>query len=128
LGSQIWEIEPDETQLTVFEGTYSQRKEERERLAALHDHANTPATAPRLKRHAVDTAAKEERRRIARLQELENRIAELEEQLSELSRKLETPPADTALVRKWGNQYAALQSEMDAWLLEWERVEKKEIQ
>ena len=31
LGTQIWEIEPDESQLTIFEGTYSQRREERER-------------------------------------------------------------------------------------------------
>jgi ATP-binding cassette subfamily F protein 3 len=35
LGTQIWEIDPDETKLTVFRGTYSQRKEEYERLAAL---------------------------------------------------------------------------------------------
>ncbi len=35
LGTQIWEVEPDESTLTVFEGTYSQRRLERERLAAL---------------------------------------------------------------------------------------------
>ncbi len=35
LGTQIWEIETDEMQLAVFEGTYSLRREERERLDVL---------------------------------------------------------------------------------------------
>jgi len=47
----------------------------------------------------------------------------LEIQLAELGRKLEIPPKDTALVRKWGNQYASLQVEMDAWLAEWEELQ-----
>jgi ATP-binding cassette subfamily F protein 3 len=125
LGSQIWEIEPDESQLTVFNGTYSQRREERDRLAALHTHKDPSSGSPRQARRSVDPAVKEERRRIARLQELENKIADLEAQLSELGRKLETPPADTALVRKWGNQYTALQAEMDVYLAEWEQLENK---
>ncbi len=123
LGTQIWEIEPDESQLTIFEGTYSQRREERERLAALRSVESSHAAAPRSVRRAVDPAIKEERRRIARLQELENKIAALELQIADLGRKLERPPKDTALVRKWGNQYAALQSEMDTWLAEWEELQ-----
>ena len=31
LATQIWEVKPDETSLTVFRGTYSQMKEEREK-------------------------------------------------------------------------------------------------
>ena len=76
-------------------------------------------------RRSADPAVKEERRRVARLQELENKIAALESQMAELGRKLENPPADTALVRKWGNQYAALQAEMDAWLAEWEQLQNQ---
>ncbi len=34
LATQIWEINPDELQMTVFNGTYSQMKEEREKEAA----------------------------------------------------------------------------------------------
>ncbi len=120
LGTQIWEIEPDESQLSVFEGTYSQRREERERLASLRPIESTQKSIPRVVRRTGDPAVKEERRRIARLQELENKIAALEIQISDLGRKLEKPPKDTALVRKWGNQYAALQAEMDLWLAEWE--------
>jgi len=125
LGTQIWEIEPDESQLTIFEGTYSQRREERERLAALRAAEVAQSVTPRAARRSVDPAAKEERRRIARLQELENKIAVLEVQMAELGRKLENPPKDTALVRKWGNQYAALQAEMDVWLAEWEQFQNQ---
>ena len=126
LGTQIWEIDPDETTLDLFVGTYSQRREERERLAVLRT-TEEPArggdghVAPTKKRDGG--AAKEERRRIARLQELENKIADLEAQMAEVGRKLENPPADTALVRKWGNQYAGLQKEMDEWLKEWEGLQ-----
>jgi ATP-binding cassette subfamily F protein 3 len=123
LGTQIWEIEPDESQLTIFAGTYSQRREERERLVALRSAETSQAIIQRSARRSSDPAVKEERRRIARLQELENKIAALEVQIAELGRKLERPPKDTALVRKWGNQYAALQTEMDSWLAEWEGLQ-----
>ncbi|HEX7541299.1 MAG TPA: ABC-F family ATP-binding cassette domain-containing protein [Anaerolineales bacterium] len=124
LGTQIWEIEPDESQLTIFEGTYSQRREERERLAVLRTAEAARTVAPRAARRSADPAAKEERRRIARLQELENQIAALEVQMAELGRKLESPPKDTVLVRKLGKQYTALQAEMDIWLAEWEGLQR----
>ena len=123
LGTQIWEIDPDESQLTIFEGTYSQRREERERLAALSIAEAAKTIKPREAHHSADPALKEERRRVARLQELENKITALEVQMAELGRKLEHPPKDTALVRKWGNQYTTLQAEMDEWLAEWESLQ-----
>ncbi len=125
LGTQIWEIEPDESQLTIFEGTYSQRREERERLAALRTAEAAQDVKPRAARRSADPAAKEERRRIARLQELENKITALEVQMAELGRKLENPPKDTVLVRKWGSQYTALQAGMDVWLAEWEQLQNQ---
>ncbi len=125
LGTQIWEIDPDETTLDIFQGSYSQRREERERLAVIRamDDSTSIQTKHTQPRRSTDPAVKEERRRVARLQELENKIAAIETQMAELGRKLETPPADTALVRKWGNQYAALQAEMDQWLAEWENLQ-----
>ncbi len=123
LGTQIWEIEPDESQLTIFEGTYSQRREERERPAELRSAETARTVIQRTLRRSSDPAIKEERRRIARMQELENIIAALEVQIADLGRKLEHPPKDTALVRKWGNQYTALQTEMDSWLAEWEGLQ-----
>jgi ATP-binding cassette subfamily F protein 3 len=127
LGTQIWEIEPDESSLSVFAGTYSQRREERERMAALRaaeemPHKSAAGVVPSSKRTA-NAAQKEERRRVAKTQELENKIAALEAEMAELGRKLEAPPADTALVRKWGNRYTEMQREMDLLLWEWEGVQ-----
>ena len=126
LGTQIWEVDPQETRLDFFEGTYSQRREERERLAAQRalDEAGKSKPARSSTRRASDPAARDERRRVARAQELENKIADIEKQMAELGFKLESPPADTALVRKLGNQYTALQLEMDHWLQEWEELQK----
>ena len=60
--------------MTIFEGTYSQRRQERERLAALRAVEKVKVNAPRLARRSADPALKAERRRVARLQELENKI------------------------------------------------------
>jgi ATP-binding cassette subfamily F protein 3 len=124
LGTQIWEVEPDESTLTTFEGTYSQRREERERLAALQA-AQTAQEAPkRVTRRIVDPAAKEARRRLARLQELENKIASLEVELGQIGFRLEHPPADPAKVAQMGKEYQRVQSEMDGWLKEWEELQR----
>ncbi|MFH2103544.1 MAG: ribosomal protection-like ABC-F family protein [Chloroflexota bacterium] len=123
LGTQIWEIEPGETHLDVFDGTYSMRKEQRERLAALEVEEEQ---APRktLARHLPrkDTAAKDERRRMGKLQELENRIAGLEADLAGIGRTLENPPADPEVVIRLGKEYAQIQSEMDGLIWEWEQL------
>src|SRR5215216_3095068 len=88
LATQVWEINPDESQMTVFQGTYSQMKEEREketaRITAQQvekvDTRNTNIEA----RRAKSKETKEERRKVAQLQELENNIAELEAKLANL--------------------------------------------
>jgi ATP-binding cassette subfamily F protein 3 len=124
LASQIWEIDPDESHLTVFSGTYSQLKEEREKQArreAEHQAAVEGVKRP-IPRRTKDPTVKEERRRIARLQEIENAIANLEQQLGDLGTLLEHPPADPAEVRRLGNEYTRMQDEMDSKLSEWERL------
>jgi ATP-binding cassette subfamily F protein 3 len=123
LGTQIWEIETNENQLSVFEGTYSLRREERERLATLRVQEEVQGKKEKPTRRSTDPEGREKRRKVARLQEIENKITLLETQMAEIGRKLENPPKDTALVRKWGNQYAALQVEMDQLLDDWEGLQ-----
>ncbi|MFH2039032.1 MAG: ribosomal protection-like ABC-F family protein [Chloroflexota bacterium] len=128
LATQIWEVETDESNLSVFNGTYSQRKEEGERLANLQleieKQVNNPANSDRTRtRHSSSSSNKDERRRIAQLQELENAISDLESQLAEIGLKLENPPADSILVRKWGNQYTDIQKKMDEKLKAWENLQ-----
>src|SRR5512135_937476 len=45
LATQIWEIDPQESHLGVFRGTYSQRKAESERVAAREAEQAAPASA-----------------------------------------------------------------------------------
>jgi len=126
LATQIWEVETDESHLSVFNGTYSQRKEERERLANLQfataDQTNNPVYFDKAKARRTTASNKNERRKIAQLQELENSISEIESQLAAIGQKLENPPADTILVRKWGNEYTDLQKKMDEKLSAWENL------
>ncbi len=125
LATQIWEVDPDESSLDVFEGTYSQRKEERERLAVLRAaQADAAGEVRSGRRETPDKqAAKEERRRLAKIQELENKIAALEEELAQLSFRLENPPADPAKVAQLGRDYTRVQREMDWLLNEWEGLQ-----
>jgi ATP-binding cassette subfamily F protein 3 len=124
LATQIWEIDPDESQMTTFNGTYSQMKEEREKEAAREIENNGRGgsrSAPTKKSNSSST--KEERRRIAQLQELENAIAELEATLANLGTQLESPFVKPDEVGKLGIEYERVQKEMDAKLNEWERMQ-----
>jgi ATP-binding cassette subfamily F protein 3 len=128
LATQIWEINPDESQMIAFNGTYSQMKEEREKEAArLSSAQQTERSDIRNSnieaKKAKSKETKEERRRVAQLQELENKIAELESTLANLGTQLESPFVRPEEVRKIGTEYERVQREMDEKLDEWERMQ-----
>ena len=127
LATQIWEINPDESQMTVFSGTYSQMKEEREkeaaRLAAQQSPVFQSQSLKTEERKAQNAKLKEERRKIAQLQELENTIAELESKLANLTSQLQSPFVKPAEAAKLGTEYERVQREMDEKLGEWERMQ-----
>ena len=77
------------------------------------------------KRSSVaNEAAKGERRRVAKIQELENRIKQFEAELAQLGFQLEHPPADMVKVGQLGRNYARVQYEMDLLINEWELLQK----
>ncbi len=124
LATQVWEVNPDESSLSVFRGTYSQMKEEREKeTARLAPKAAGIMEQKARARRQVSASTKEARRRVAQLQELENAIAGLEGHLAELAAQLENPPADPVKVTRLGREYARVQKEMDEKLGEWEKVQ-----
>ncbi|HMR97695.1 MAG TPA: ABC-F family ATP-binding cassette domain-containing protein [Anaerolineales bacterium] len=136
LATQIWEIDPDESHMTTFNGTYSQMKEEREkqaaRLVSLQSAALSSSKRPvsnlqfsssRNVKNTRNKETKEERRKIAQLQELENTIAELEATLANLGTQLESPFVKPAEAATLGTEYERVQKEMDAKLGEWERMQ-----
>ena len=74
-------------------------------------------------KNAKNKETKEERRKIAQLQELENAIAELEATLANLGAQLESPFVKPAEAATLGTEYERVQREMDAKLGEWERMQ-----
>ena len=127
LATQIWEINPDESQMTVFNGTYSQMKAEREKEAARLTTQQVEKIETRNSnsesRKSQNAKTKEERRKLAQLQELENTIAELEAKLANLSMQLGSPFVKPAEAAKLGTEYERVQREMDEKLGEWERMQ-----
>jgi len=120
LATQIWEVVPGEPELMVFKGTYTQLKNEREKEAAKLEAMAEEEVVKKGKQSRKTPDAKAKRRRIVQMQELENRIAELEGKLTDLGKQLENPPDDLAEVAKLGQEYANVQREMDEKLGEWE--------
>jgi ATP-binding cassette subfamily F protein 3 len=135
LATQIWEIQTSEvfktsevSTLLTFKGTYSELRAEREQkeyeaFMAAQKSADPGSGAQKVKGHRSNVSAKEERKRIAQLQQLENKIAELEGQLAQIGRQLENPPADAGEVVKLSREYESTQKEMDAKLAEWELMQ-----
>ncbi|MBV6401362.1 MAG: ABC transporter ATP-binding protein uup [Anaerolineales bacterium] len=135
LATQIWEIGGETSEvsqtsevLRVFNGTYSQMKEEREkqaaRLAMQQNESSSKGGRPSdPTRERKSSSNKEERRKIAQLQELENTIATLEATLANLSTQLESPFVKPEEAGKLGTEYERVQKEMDEKLGEWERMQ-----
>jgi ATP-binding cassette subfamily F protein 3 len=125
LGTQIWEIDAEGKRLHVFKGTYSEYRafQEAARLAA-EDRALSPVPSRGAlsgeKRSRSAPSNGSERKRKARLAEVEARIARLEENLAALSLQLESPPPDPQRVQALGEDYVETQNEIDALLREWE--------
>jgi ATP-binding cassette subfamily F protein 3 len=118
LGTQIWEIEPGEASLRVFEGTYSQYRIQREVEDTAQEAIRQVVVSKQGRTQNRSTG--EDRRRQARIQEVESLISTLEAQLDTLARRLENPPAEPSKVEKLGQEYVRVQGEMDNLMREWE--------
>jgi ATP-binding cassette subfamily F protein 3 len=124
LGTQIWEILPGQSMLQVYEGTYTQYREAQQRALQREQEALSEKTvltveaAPRKNRPAPPSP--EEKKRRARLKEVEERIGALEGELATLARKLENPPSDLGQVQKLGQEYARNEEELSQLMEEWE--------
>ncbi len=121
LATQIWEIEPDQAMMNAFEGTYSQYRGFQEAQKAQQETQAKQAVVAR-KNHTSQRSSAEQRRRKARLEEVETLIASLEAHLDALTHKLESPPPELKKVQKLGQEYVRVQKELDALLEEWESL------
>jgi len=126
LGTQIWEIIKDETRLEIFKGTYSEYHAFQDSLGDLKDDSESTRSQSALnfqeERAAKNRALAEERRRVARLTEVEARVTELENQLSEIAARLADPPENPDEVLRLGDDYVEIQNELEALIAEWEQL------
>jgi ATP-binding cassette subfamily F protein 3 len=126
LGTQIWEIKPEEARLEVFKGTYSEYRVDQEsqvdaEKASDRSHSQG-AAAFQDERAAKNRALANERRRLARLEEVEARVTELEGQLEAVSAQLTNPPDNPEIVLQLGDDYNEIQNELEALIVEWEQL------
>jgi ATP-binding cassette, subfamily F, member 3 len=122
LGTQIWEIDEKARRLIVFKGTYSEYHAQQEAERLLESERQRGLQPRNDRRQEQTRPSRDERRRKARLTEIEAEIAVLEARLAGISSQLESPPADPDLVRDLGEDYVQIQNEIHALVVEWESL------
>ena len=127
LGSQIWEIDKQNKQLIVFQGTYSEYQEFKSKQRETKNNrpaksAKTAEDAYRQSRALKNRKQAEERRKKKRIQEIEEEIAALEILLDELGSQLANPPNDPNQIQSLGNQYVEYEERLNSLLEEWEQL------
>jgi len=126
LGTQIWEILKDESRLEVFKGTYSEYRVFQD-FQGVSDEVQEGSRSQSALNFQEERAAKnralaEERRRATRLAEVEMRVTELENQLSDIGAQLANPPKNPDEVLRLGDDYVEIQNELEALIAEWEQL------
>ncbi len=126
LGTQIWEIQPYQVELQVFNGTYSQLhaylEQKAQQIQAAEPSTKTKKSGSRKQAGSI---TKLDRQRRLRLAEVETQITRLEGELAIITRMLENPPDNHAEVQELGKKYLQIQTEMDELLKEWESLNLK---
>ncbi len=124
LATQIWAVSPGE--LVVFEGVYREyitarnRRLEQESVEKADGERESKQTRFSEKKHGLNPYELKQR-----IGELEAQIETLEARLDELSTAIESASAegDANRIRELGEEYAQTESELEAALAEWERLE-----
>jgi len=127
LASQIWEIDVSGESLLVYEGNYQAflgnqaQVEEPEELEP--DLRLVEADSYQEIKSAKNKALAADRKRLARLEEVEERIGELEAALEKLGGKLVNPPDEPDQVAALGHEYREAETELEILINEWETLQ-----
>ena len=126
LATQIWEIDPDTGEMKIFKGSFKEYKGEAEQLPepepepASIENWNGEAPTPPVEKKAL---SKNERKRIQnQIYAVEDHIHQLENQLEDLSAKLQNPPSDSDAIQQLGEDYAYTESELQSAMEKWEEL------
>ena len=129
LSTQIWEVDPEQAALRVFEGTYSEYRAVRQAEQEASKQEAAAARAEAAREIALNRPARansnRERQRKQRLSDLETEIVFLEAQIEAVSRKLENPPPGASAVVKLAKEYEQFQHTLDERMEEWARLSEE---
>ena len=115
IATQIWNVHPEMTDLQVFKGSYSQLRENQEEEEQVKKANRTKGESRKKSNENVN----KKHINPGVLRELEEQISTLEEQLEEVTRKLEHPLEINDSVAELGEQYVELQNALDKKWQEW---------
>jgi ATP-binding cassette subfamily F protein 3 len=116
VATQVWEVRPDEKDLFVFSGNYSQLRESREQKA---EPANQKTGSRKTGEKGPKVSAKPKRLNPRLLRDLEEQISLLENRLTEVAGKLEHPLEVNESIADLGQQYMQIQDELNDKWQEW---------
>jgi ATP-binding cassette, subfamily F, member 3 len=129
LATQIWEVDPEQGSLRVFDGTYTEYRAARLAEAEADKQAALEAVAQVVKEQPLRTPrslnTNKERQRRQRVVDLENEIADIERQIALVSHKLENPPSDPGVVLKLGQEYERLHQDLDQRMELWTQLSEE---
>lgn len=121
LGSQVWIVHPERGELEVIAGGYQAYRQARRRRQV---EAAQAAEGERPPRRRPPNRSAEKKARL-RMERIEGRIEELEGSLEDLSKKIEAARNRPEEIRDLGEQYAALEAELQTGLKEWEELARR---
>jgi ATP-binding cassette subfamily F protein 3 len=136
LATQVWSVDTERGMLEVFAGSWSEyvewREKEKEKAReGEKENPNVRASVPTPKGRRVATEASnaerrlshnEQRKRAAKIAELEDLITALERRRADITRELEQTNLDVQRARALGEDYAQTEAELAARLDEWESL------
>jgi len=119
IATQVWEVLPDEKNIHIFKGNYSELRAEQAEKRAAADVKNDV----KKKTHAGRQGKKKSKRiNKKQLRDLEATINNLEEALLEAGKKLEKPIEASESIAELGERYVSLQTELDQKWEEWKAL------
>ena len=127
LATQVWEVLPQAQRLRVFKGSYSEYRSALQ-AEAVPASESKPKQNERSREDSTRSNGKnrlstnEARKRLNRLQKLEDEITELEEKLAAISRQFELGNLDASKAQKLSQEYLLIQKQMDEKLDLWTKA------
>jgi len=127
LASQIWEIDVNGESLLVYEGSYQDFLGNQTQDGLPGENESAPQIMEADSYQQIKSAKNQllaaDRKRLARLEEVEDRITVLETLLENTGNKLSDPPDDPDQVAALGQEYREAETEMETLLNEWESLQ-----